>query len=460
MDTNQITPFDYVRFDRQMNTFLHMIQVLVEGWEDYGTQELTFDILSLSAKAARLCLMSDEDFSLQNSDITRSRKLMNLHYRMTMEMLIEQQLVPKMKDAIQRIQTTGRLEGVKWPAVTTDIIQMLPLLDGADGDTDGHTFSDLTDSVRLIEKALQQQGKPTVLPEMQSAERMWHLMNLFVRTAYLLFHFQRAEILCGSSLEDEELERLFLGCIQRCAESEKGRYELELYWEGVQFDCAGSPLTVEKLQLARRALRAEVPKNMQLCFIRHADNPLAMAKEYVGLLQAGVPISEEELDSFLMAVAKWQLVGQEIYRIEHPQAIEPPLYNEVFRTALNGKTIDMRRLKECIGQMIRHIKRKNHWFALWCVLKHHNLIADSSFEGFARQMMHPDWFASVDGHIRFSGDTLREYNGYFTQRDYKAWTQQSYQYYRSMNNKKKWSPHLCDHMLRIIIDMEEDYRKV
>ena len=76
--------FSYEMFDRQMNSFISMWNMLTDAWDDYGTQELTFDILSLSLKAARLCLMADEDMARQNQDLKRSRRLKNMKYAATL----------------------------------------------------------------------------------------------------------------------------------------------------------------------------------------------------------------------------------------------------------------------------------------------------------------------------------------------------------------------------------------
>ena len=42
--------FSYEMFDRQMKSFIAMWYMLIGAWDDYGPQELTFDILSLSLR--------------------------------------------------------------------------------------------------------------------------------------------------------------------------------------------------------------------------------------------------------------------------------------------------------------------------------------------------------------------------------------------------------------------------
>ena len=46
--------FSYEVFDRQLDNFCRMLSILVDAWEDYSPQELTFDIRSLCTKATRL----------------------------------------------------------------------------------------------------------------------------------------------------------------------------------------------------------------------------------------------------------------------------------------------------------------------------------------------------------------------------------------------------------------------
>ena len=76
-DTDEPSSFSYEVFDRQLNTYYIMCRVLINGWEDYSTQEMNFDIRSLYTKASRLCYMADQDLALQHNDLTHQRKLAN-----------------------------------------------------------------------------------------------------------------------------------------------------------------------------------------------------------------------------------------------------------------------------------------------------------------------------------------------------------------------------------------------
>ena len=145
----------------------------------------------------------------------------------------------------------------------------------------------------------------------------------------------------------------------------------------------------------------------------------------------------DDLQCFVAVIAKWQMLHEQIYRIDHP-TVQPVLENTIFNTTLNGRTVDLKELKSAIGEMVNLVKRKNQWFCVWCVLKYHRLLKNMQFEAFSRQMMHPDWFGKA--HVpTFTGDNLSDYKGYFTDNYFKVWNKKSYDYYRSSHDKKKWS---------------------
>ena len=76
----QVPAFSYEVFDRQLDHFTMMLKVLMDGWEDYSSQEMTFDIHSLCTKAARLCYLADQDLALQHTDVSHHRKEQNEMY--------------------------------------------------------------------------------------------------------------------------------------------------------------------------------------------------------------------------------------------------------------------------------------------------------------------------------------------------------------------------------------------
>ena len=132
--------FSYEMFDRQMKSFIAMWDMLIGAWDDYGTQELTFDILSLSLKASRLCLMADEDMARQNQDLKRNRKLKNMEYAATLDRMVTERIAPLVQDVVKKVRREGRFEGHKWKRTTSTILSMLPKLDGIANDEDYEPF--------------------------------------------------------------------------------------------------------------------------------------------------------------------------------------------------------------------------------------------------------------------------------------------------------------------------------
>ena len=447
--------FSYEMFVRQINTFIAMWNMLIVAWDDYGTQELTFDILSLSSKAARLCLMADEDMVRQNQDLKRSRKLKNMEYAATLDKMVTERITPLVQDAVRRVRSKGQLEGHKWKRTTATILSMLPQLDGLANNGECR-FTTYSKEVALMEGLLNKKYKPTKYPGMPSEERMWNLLLLFMRTVYLMMHFSRAENLCGVSLSDEEAGLIFESSIQKYIDSPKGKEDIDIYFATLRYDNDGRELSVSQLCDARRKLREAVPRSLQLVFLNHAGNLEAMAQAFIA--QGGC--KDDDYEPFVSAVAKWFIIEQKIHSIEHPKDCITTIHNQVFHTAVNGRLVDMQRLRDSIGKMAKAITRKSHWFCLWCVLRHHNLIADMSHEHFAQQMMHPEWFALLPADKHFSGDTLREYSGYFTLYDYAVWDNAAFLDYRNLNGKKKWSEKLCDKLLGKCLEMEDLYVRV
>lgn len=57
--------------------------------------------------------------------------------------------------------------------------------------------------------------------------------------------------------------------------------------------------------------------------------------------------------------------------------------------------------------------------------------------------------------LQFTGDTLREYTGYFTEVHYTVWSTKQYLLYKAAHGKKKWADSLCDKFLRLCLELEE-----
>ena len=102
--------------------------------------ELTFDILSLSLKASRLCLMADEDMARQNQDLKRNRKLKNMEYAATLDRMVTERIAPLVQDVVKKGRREGHFEGHKWKRTTSTILSMLPKLDGIANDEDYEPF--------------------------------------------------------------------------------------------------------------------------------------------------------------------------------------------------------------------------------------------------------------------------------------------------------------------------------
>lgn len=86
--------FSYEVFDRQLESFCRMLNVLIEAWDDYSPQELTFDIRSLCIKANRLCHMAEQDMVLQHNDLTKQRKENNEKYEVTLSIVVLDEFTP------------------------------------------------------------------------------------------------------------------------------------------------------------------------------------------------------------------------------------------------------------------------------------------------------------------------------------------------------------------------------
>lgn len=171
-----------------------------------------------------------------------------------------------------------------------------------------------------------------------------------------------------------------------------------------------------QMRSEQRKLQNEVPDSLLLPFLHHVNDAYEMGKEVNRLT-----FTAEEYISLLSATAKWQLLEQRIYECLNPNEIKPQFDNEVFVTVLNGRPVKMEELRKTISLMVKLVNRKNQWFCVWSVLKHHNLLGNYSHEAFARQMMSSYWFGDVEDYKRFSGDTLREYKRYFSDYDYTQW---------------------------------------
>ena len=91
----QVPAFSYEVFDRQLDNFAMMLK-----WENYSSQEMTFDIHSLCTKASRLCYLADQDLALQHTDVSHHRKEQNETYFTSFELIITTQFTKFMKKVL------------------------------------------------------------------------------------------------------------------------------------------------------------------------------------------------------------------------------------------------------------------------------------------------------------------------------------------------------------------------
>ena len=149
-----------------------------------------------------------------------------------------------------------------------------------------------------------------------------------------------------------------------------------------------------------------------------------------------------------------------IRAIGFPEEFEQTLHNEVFYLTVNGRSVDLEELKKSISKMVNLVSRKNHWFCVWSVLKHLNLIKhESTFATFAHQMMSIEWFGTIDPRLRFTADNLSDYSRYFNEYDYTEWTEEMFLEKKELYGMTKWSPKLyqnfsslCARMMQAIWD--------
>lgn len=442
---------DYISFDRQLDNLIAMSEILVTEQDDCGTQELTFDIVSLHTKVNRLCAMADIDYAIQLAQLKRPREDKNLLYYERFQALLSL-LMPMLRNVVRDIREKKSFEGHKQMLslpVNSVFLQQLSELSEVK-DAEKMEWGSLVESFTAMESLIKKNLKATKFPGMTSVERVWLLLQCFVKICYLKYHFQRVSRLDYLEIDAAEAERLLTAMIQAYADSEGGVSELQRFESVLRYRNDDNALSIEQLKAAQKALLDDVPESMQLLYMQHVDDVYALAH---GLTK--IPCDEAELDRFLAVVAKWQLLSSRMAQLAQPQQ-QKQLYNEVFVESLNGKPVDLCALKDCIERMLPFIKRKNHWFCVWCVLRHHNLLATTESAAFARQMMHDDWFRSIESSKHFSGDTLRDYNGYLADIDYTLWQDNEYRLFKERYNKSKWSASLCTNFRNICREMEEE----
>ena len=94
-------------------------------------------------------------------------------------------------------------------------------------------------------------------------------------------------------------------------------------------------------------------------------------------------------------------------------------------------------------------------FCIYSVLKYRNLIKDPVATHFAEQMQSSNWFPHLPDVLRFTGETLTEYNGYLNDTSFPTWNRDRYDSFRLRKGKKKWSPDLWSKFQRLCYQLDE-----
>ena len=435
------TDFNYEAFDRQMENLLQMSAVLLQGWDDYAAQELTFDIRSLCVKGSRLCSLADQDLALQQADLTHARRQRNQYFYTRMNELVVEHLSLLLTRVVDDIRHHKTLDRPSAASYKQEMSELLPRLGQwmEQGSAEKGRFDQMLQDYTKVERELAKTVKPTHYPGVQWKERFMNLFRYYALVCCLLYHFQQVTELAGLHVNPEEAGSMFTCSVQAYLETEQGQKEIERFAAMLRFKNHGQPLDKEQLEDAQQHLIDGVPETFQTSFMAHIFDTNALA---VDVLEMEPRPTEGEFHAFIGAVAKWQWLSERIFECQHPERIVAPIYNKVFHTSVQGKPVDFMQLRSVIKRMMKLIDKKNDWFCLYSVLKFRNLIKDKVATHFAEQMMHPDWFLDMPDFQHFSGETLSEYNGYLNETRYPAWNEAAFESYRIRFGKKKWSPDL------------------
>lgn len=442
--------FSYTSFDLQIGHLLTLAGVMMEGWDSYSSTEMNIDLHSLVLKAQRLCALADQDKALQNDNLMIDRQTQNRLLYQQMDRFMAEVMSPFVKRVVERIKAGYGMSGHNGPAFGHHLSSILPLIASLLGDTG--RIADITEQTKALEKKMQKTNKPVAFPGMTEMQRFWQLYELYTLMCYLLLHFQSLAKQPDVQLLPQDMGRLVMASLQQYTHSEAGRKELERYLEALRFDHGGQ-LTPSILADARIALRKEVPASLQLCFMQHINDIDALGQSLLEVEDKNA----SELEQFLVVVAKWQLLTSEMEALTAPDRKADDLPNVVLTDWLHDKPVSMKEMKKRIERMLTLVKQKNHWFCLWSVLRYHNYLKDTSAEAFAQQMCSPQWFGGRKDVLTFTGDTLREYNGYFTAQHFPLWNQTAYDLYRQSHHKTKWGSSLCASFQRKCYEMNEAF---
>ncbi len=475
--------FSYEVFDRQLKHFLMMIQVLMEGWDDYSSQELSCELNSLCIKVSRLCYMADQDLALQHADVPRLRKEKNEYWHLVMEDFVKKRFSPfvfpiingfkegklptghdspmfssKLSVIFPRLFDLLTMEGMKMER-QQELQGLILTMETMLGEESPLLLSQISDISATSHEVASYVDSSESSGEMVSAQaidvllRFSDILRLYALTSYLQLHFRRVCHVTSRPLEAEEAVRFTEMKVQQYINQEEGKRSLDLYLVRLQYDNDNKPLNMDQWLKARRELKAQVPPKFELAFLYYADDPNKAGEELTKLT-----FTAEEYEALVDVLAKYQFITRRIFEICHPEEQAHTLPNEAFNWVVNGKSLNLQELKKSIGKMVDLVTRKNHWFCVWSVLKHLCLIREEcTFATFAHQMMSPEWFGDIDPRLRFSADNLSDYSRYFNEYDFTDWTEAMFLEKKELYGMTKWSPKLyatfsslCDKMMKAI----------
>ncbi len=447
--------WDFEAYDRQLDNLLKMCNILLDGWNDYNTSELDCDLRSLRTKAAKVCYLAEQDMAMQMNDVTRLRQCRNEQYYVAFTSLVYQDFVPLMRQVVNGIHNRERLEGRNLPTYTTSMSKLcLHLLNEMPSEFSIEQFIPL-DQLKIFDELDTISSSILDQVNLNQPGRLWYLMQIFLLLYNLHLHFKKMMEICKQELSAEEKQRRLQAFVKQVAQTSYAQSELQHYYNTLVFNNDGRPLDAQQLRCARREIHQVVPQAYHNAFVSHIQNLQELAEDIYS-----IEASEEDYIDLTLAIAKWQMLTREINRLENNPQEDKQLCNMVFHTMRHNKPVDLGSIRTAIEKAIKLVEKKNQWICVWCVLNHFGYIEDTSMEQFARQMMSPQWFGgSLQEEKTFKGDTLRDYNGYFTMYDYTQWDKTTYLNYKEKYNKKKWGDTLWSKFQQRCYQMEEVMRK-
>lgn len=305
--------FSYEVFDRQLDNFCRMLSILVDAWEDYSPQELTFDIRSLCTKATRLCYMAEKDMVLQHNDIAKQRKEQNETHEVSISIIVMQKFTPLMAHIMEDMKKGKQIEGKRMKVAPLDMTRILPKLNEFfETDELGKGSTIDVNEVTKLQKELLRQVKPTHIPGVKPVERLWNLFQLYSMACYLMLHFRQLSHFTNLAMSEEQTTRLFEMSLQEYQEEPKGISDIDRYFTTLEYDNNGKQLSVSQLLEVRKTLKDEVPENLRLDFMKYIRDT-----QLLGAQLAHVNFTAQEYLKLVSATVKWHIIEQEIYDLEH-----------------------------------------------------------------------------------------------------------------------------------------------